>query len=309
MSTVREPRAVAGREAPLPPGLDLKEIVERIYRLIPAVVPFHSPGGDLHAVLNQFVKAYFTGYRGNVLDLAPFGGIVWPYVGMGNVSSHDLFNLDELILFSFYAANRDRYHTAFDIGANLGLHSIVLSRLGYVVHAFEPDPAHYEWFVKNTAANGCSNVRAIRKAVSDRSGVTSFVRVKDNTSASHIAGSREFYGDVEYLEIETIALQDLDVEPDLIKIDTEGHEKTVLLSIDLDQWQRVDAIAEVQHADNARAIFEHFHGTGVNVFAQSLGWRTVDRLEDMPRTNKEGHIFISRKPAMPWAADGAGVPA
>lgn len=287
-------------------ALDLKGIVERIYRLVPALIAHHGTKGDLYAIFSQIVKAYFTNYRGAVLDAAPLKGIVWPYVDMGKVSSHDLITLDEIILFRFYSINRARYRTVFDIGANIGLHSIVLSRLDYTVYAFEPDDGHYRLLIKNAAANRCGNIQAFRKAVSDRSGVAEFLRVKANTTASHIAGSRDFYGGAKSLRVETISFDDVGVQPDLIKIDVEGHEKTVLLGIDRDQWKRADAIVEVHSSANAKAIFNYFRGTNINIFAQNLGWGKVRRLVDMPKTYKDGHVFISRKKEMPWRSGRGG---
>src|SRR3546814_20413787 len=84
---------------------------------------------------------------------------------MGNIDSLDLFGIDELIVFAFYWANRDRYRTALDLGANIGLHSIILDRCGYRVTAFEPDPETAEELRRNLVRNGCSNVEVHEAAV------------------------------------------------------------------------------------------------------------------------------------------------
>src|SRR5258708_2926961 len=73
-------------------------------------------------------------------EFGSFGALSLPYTKMGAIDSVDLFGLDELIIFSFYRANRARYRRVLDIGANLGLHSIVMARCGFQVKAFEPDP-------------------------------------------------------------------------------------------------------------------------------------------------------------------------
>jgi len=51
---------------------------------------------------------------------------------------------------------------------------------------------------------------------------------------------------------------------------------------------------------NANIVFEHFAGSGVNIFSQKLGWERATQAEDMPSSYKEGSIFISSKASMPW---------
>ena len=57
----------------------------------------------------------------------PFGEISFPYLKMGAIDSLDLFGLDEVIIFSYYYNNRHRYKKVSDIGANIGLHSLLMS--------------------------------------------------------------------------------------------------------------------------------------------------------------------------------------
>ena len=83
------------------------------------------------------------------VSFAELGAISLPYQKMGAIDSIDLFGLDELLIFAFYYRNRGRYSRAADIGANIGLHSIVLSMCGCEVEAYEPDPAHCEKLLRN----------------------------------------------------------------------------------------------------------------------------------------------------------------
>ena len=61
---------------------------------------------------------------------------------MGSINSLDLFGLDELLLLSRYWRNRERYHDAVDLGADVGLHSILLGKIGMSVTRAEPYPIH-----------------------------------------------------------------------------------------------------------------------------------------------------------------------
>src|SRR4051794_14324562 len=94
------------------------------------------------SVAREQVEQLFKGAERGAVDFGPFGPLSMPYTKMGAIDSLDLFGLDELIIFAFYHANRTRYRSALDIGANLGLHSLVMSKCGFNVTAFEPDPWH-----------------------------------------------------------------------------------------------------------------------------------------------------------------------
>ena len=94
------------------------------------------------AALIPEIRAQFSGTESTRKPFGPVGPLSLPYFEMGAVTSLDLFGLDELILFAFYNANRERYRRVVDFGTNLGLHTIVLARCGFDVRSFEPDPVH-----------------------------------------------------------------------------------------------------------------------------------------------------------------------
>jgi hypothetical protein len=121
-----------------------------------------NPAGHRHstefyrrskASARPLIESLFASAERRDQEFGPFGKISLPYTRMGAVDSLDLFGLDELIIFAFYNANRGSYRNVIDIGANLGLHSIVLSRCGFSVKAFEPDAWHYGILSKNLAAD------------------------------------------------------------------------------------------------------------------------------------------------------------
>lgn len=233
-------------------------------------------------------------------EFGPFGEISLPYTKMGAIDSLDLFGLDELIIFSFYFANRARYKRTLDIGANLGLHSIIMARCGLSVRAFEPDPWHYGMLAENIAANRVSNVESIAAAVSTKDGEAQFVRVLGNTTGSHLAGSKDSYGEKEHFSVPTRAIRPLIESVDFAKIDAEGHEKDLLLAITKTDMATLDIMVEIGNPGNADAVFRHFQSIGVNMFAQKIGWRRVEALSDVPTSHREGSLFISSKLAMPW---------
>ena len=220
---------------------------------------------------------------------------------MGSITSTNLFDLDELILFSFYWTNRNLYKKVVDIGANIGLHSILMNRCGFNVTSYEPDPDHVEILEKNLELNDCKNIKIVNAAVSDRSGKADFIRLLDNTTGSHLAGSKpKPYGLTKSFSVNLKNSYEAVKGAELVKIDAEGHEREILLSIPNEFWSKSDAIVEVGNEKNSAEIFSHFQNAEINLFAQSLNWSRVTDVSEMPTTYRDGSLFISTRDAMPW---------
>jgi len=282
-----------------------KMLFEQLMLTLPTIEDRHAPGSPLYELLKlvarQEVESRFSSVERREQDFAPFGKIIFPYYKMGAIDSMDLFGLDELIIFSYYWANRNRYRRVVDIGANIGLHSFVLNRCGFTVRSFEPDPTHFGILQNNLDANGCDRVEAIQAAVSESDGEAEFIRVLGNTTGSHLAGSKEsLYGDLEKFIVRIEAIGPLMDWTDFLKIDAEGHENTILSATKAEQWDQCDAMVEVGSEKNAAVIFEQFQEYGVNLFAQKLNWGRICHLEEMPTSYRDGSLFISKKEHMPW---------
>lgn len=264
----------------------------------------HVPATKLYQLIKGLVRpaaeSLFSSVTGEPRPFWKFGALSLPYTKMGAIDSIDLFGLDELIIFAFYHANRTRYRRAVDIGGNLGLHALVLSRCGLEVKTFEPDPWHFGLLAKNLAANGATNVTPCQAAVSTTAGEAQFVRVLGNTTGSHLVGAKDSYGEKEVLTVRTEAIAPLLAWADLAKIDAEGHEKELLLAATSEIMEKTDIMVEVGSAENAAAIFRHFQVMGVNLFAQKIGWRAAQSAAELPTSHREGSLFISRKTEMPW---------
>lgn len=281
-------------------------ILESLLLALPSLSNQHAPGSEVYSLLKQVarkeVENLFLGHDTQAREFKPFGNLVFPYHKMGAIDSLNLFDLDELIIFSFYWINRKKYRRVLDLGANIGLHSIILSKCGFEVRAYEPDPQHFEILQRNLALNNCSNVEPFNAAVSSKAGVMEFVRMLGNTTASHLAGSKPNpYGDLERFPVKVEAIEPLITWADLIKLDVEGHEKEVLLATNRDHWLDTDALVEVENEGNAASIYRHFTGLGVQLFSQKTNWQLVRDVDDMPTTYREGTIFLTCKSEMPWS--------
>ncbi len=233
-------------------------------------------------------------------QFGPLGPLAMPYFEMGNINSLDLFGLDELIIFAFYHCNRARYSRVVDFGTNIGLHTLMMRRCGYQVRSFEPDPVHVAQLQRNLDLNA-ETTELIQAAVSVSDGTAQFVRVKGNTTGSHIAGAKDSpYGELDWFDVQIVAAAPHLEWADLAKIDIEGHEADLICGLPPAIWTGTDAILEIGTEKNARAIFDYLSGTEANIFAQKIGWQQVTRLEDMPFSHRDGSAFLSGKSAMPW---------
>jgi len=281
------------------------DILENLFLALPIVSEYHAPGSKLYNLFKQVARKeiewLFADIELQSIGFQPFGELVFPYHKMGAVDSLNLFDLDELIIFSFYWKNRTRYRKVLDIGANLGLHSILLRKCGCEVSCYEPDPLHFEILKDNLALNHISDIEAFNKAVSIQDGEGEFVRVLGNTTGSHLAGAKPNpYGELKRFPVRMEAFHKIITGVDLIKMDIEGHEKEVLLSTKYKDWEDMDVLVEIENADNAAAIYEHFTRLGIRLFAQKKNWLEVHTVAEMPTSYREGSLFVSMKSEMPW---------
>lgn len=265
----------------------------------------HEPGTQLHNAWRVSARAEvakrWSGESEEAQDFPPFGKLTFPYQKMGAIDSLNLFDIEELILFSFYWYNRKRYRRAADVGANIGLHSIVMSMCGYEVRAFEPDPEHVHRLALNLKLNKCSNVDVRQAAVSGSAGEAEFIRVLGNTTGSHIAGAKTSpYGELDRIKVRLDSVADVMQWADLVKFDVEGHELAVLKGTNKEMWAETDAVVEIGSKDNAHGVYEYLQNIGVNMYAQKINWGRVTNLKQMPTSYRDGSLYISDKSTMPW---------
>lgn len=237
-------------------------------------------------------QTILTNYRGINIQFVDFGG---------GVTSDSLFCDKEQPIFDFYLHNKDRYRRALDIGANVGVHSMLMARSGWDVRAYEPDPETYKMARTNIIRgndgwDGFNGITIIRSAVSDHSGRSTFVRVKGNTTGSHLEGDKAPYGPLERFQVDVVDCRPLFDWADFAKIDCEGGEARILLTVRPEQ--RCEFMVEVGSEGAADAIFMHFRQMfpAVRMWAQQADWREVVFRREMPTHHSHGALFIGREP-------------
>ena len=162
---------------------------------------------------------------------------LYPAVHNGGFESHEL---DALM-------RRVRpEHTVWDVGANVGLYAVLLSRAasaGHVV-AFEPVPASRERLDANLELNDCTNVTVEPIALSDHEGVSSMALYPDAPGCNRIIDPGELPAEAAgAMQISTAtgdgyAQASRYGSPDVIKVDIEGHEPEFLSG----SWDLVAAL-------------------------------------------------------------------
>jgi len=185
--------------------------------------------------------------------------------------------------------------TCIDVGANVGLVSLELSRLvgpaGYVL-AFEPEPTTFRILTANLARNSLGHVRAFNLAVSDHAGSAMLELPAGRPEYGSLAnvvhpsagdGPRS-HAQVEVDSLDQVALPLL-TSCRLIKLDTEGHELHVLNGASrlIARWRPYISIEIVpsllaSHGSSSAALIELLGAWGYSVRAMDGALLDVARL-------------------------------
>ena len=115
-----------------------------------------------------------------------------------------------------------------DVGANFGYYSLVLAhalRRNCTVYAFEPNPPTFEFLCKNISLNDIQNVvHAHRLGLSDCDGEASLAESIGNSGAATLVAGHG----IQVTTLDVFVRKNNLPRVDLIKIDVEGLERSVL---------------------------------------------------------------------------------
>lgn len=166
-----------------------------------------------------------------------------------------------------------RGSVVFDIGANIGFHTLVAAALvgpNGRVYALEPEPACAAIIAANCRANGLAQVEVLNVAAWSEAGQTHLI-VPASSGAEHailadVAGvPREIYGDAgattELVSVDDLVAREAVPAPSVVKMDVQGAEVEVLkgMSTTLDE-ARPTLICELHDTHDAVADELSSHG-------------------------------------------------
>jgi len=186
--------------------------------------------------------------------------------------------------------------TVFDVGANIGVFTVLQATQGAKVYSFEPNPDSYSRLSRNVAANGLSAcVRLFPTALGDKQGAGSLHVIGGGTTGGVVtpveAGAPASGVAVPIATLDEIAATLPGLSIDLLKIDAEGSEAAILRGGEqaLSRVQRI--MVEYHSRDLLRQVREIIGRKG---FVQEM---IVDYYaEDAAAGQDEVGILYARRP-------------
>ena len=154
----------------------------------------------------------------------------------------------------------------FDVGASTGIFTLIAGTINpkIEIHAFEPEPEIFDSMVRNIAANGLTNVEAVRACVTDYDGEIDLY-LNQSPALPFQSSIRENYRDRETprsVRAQAITLDSYAAKiglstVDIIKIDAEVSEPSILKGAQtiLGTYAPL-IICEVLYTDTDRVISE-----------------------------------------------------
>jgi len=232
------------------------------------------------------------------MQIKKVGTIHIPFFSYGNITSTNLWDLEDMILFGYYLKKLNYYDAAYDLGANIGLHSIFFSKIGYKkVTCFEPEINHLEQIKKNFRLNNSKAVKIFPKAVFNKSKKVQFNKIHGNTTSSHITNAKKNpYGAITKYYVQSIDFKHILPKKgkSIFKIDIENVEGVVIQRTTANDWNFFDAFVEIGDQINAKKIFKHCMKIKINIFSHKIKWKKVKKFTDMPKSYHDGLVFLSK---------------
>jgi FkbM family methyltransferase len=141
-----------------------------------------------------------------------------------------------------------------DVGANVGVFSLLAARTSRIVYALEPSSSNFSLLRANTAQ--AKNITALNLACGSKNGRAFLDISSDPVSFSLAAQTSVDQETVEVINLATLFDQHRIQHCDFLKLDCEGCEFEIILDADPGLVQRIDRIVMEYH-DHRSAEFSH----------------------------------------------------
>lgn len=221
-----------------------------------------------------------------------------------SILGHDL---EIKLFYESLLKSKNRPKVFFDVGANYGTHSFLFKSQGVDTYSFEPNPRCHPYFEELFKANTLTP-HIIKKAVGETPGnaVLSFPKKETwlGSISKNIKDQISQRDDVLNIDVDITTLdaftQNSGIQPDLIKIDTEGFEINVLSGASnvLENIKPI-IVFECNSKDEKSAIFKKLSAfeysiyefkdlnnpVNIEVFRTSVKWNfvTCHKTTTLPR--------------------------
>jgi FkbM family methyltransferase len=175
--------------------------------------------------------------------------------------------------------------TVVDVGGNIGIFALQMSRLAKRVISVEPDAGNLALLRQNVARNA-TNVTIIAAALAKQSGM---IPLYDGGQGGYHT-TRAEQGGFNWRAHDTVRAMTLteifeahQVERcDLLKMDCEGAEFETLPDLPSDMWSRIDQLAMEYHRGDVQPILDCLAREGLTISSHTT-------------FNGGGHVFASRR--------------
>jgi len=152
-------------------------------------------------------------------------------IARGNLEPHMVVQFEKHI---------NKNSVVFDIGANIGIHTILFGRIAKKVYAFEPYKENFYHLQKNMIGNKITNALIFQLALSDKQEDVKIKYINPINSGQIILDNNptieldDWVNMEEEIIVKCITLDSLNVdELHFIKLDVEGYEPKVLAGAEL----------------------------------------------------------------------------
>ena len=162
----------------------------------------------------------------------------------------------------------------WDVGANVGIYSVLMARSSARVVAFEPVEATLVRLRRNLELNEASNVTVVSEALSDVAGAATMTTMPGGAGGNHLLREGEL-GDVSVRATTGDAYAAANGAPDVIKVDIEGfephfvrgaigmlHEHKPLLTLEVNSTTMLADADRVAWSEMIGSLFE-IYGTAL----------------------------------------------
>jgi FkbM family methyltransferase len=163
---------------------------------------------------------------------------------------------------SLFEINFQPEDVILDLGANLGIISILLSKKFPFtkIYSFEASPINFQNFTKNIQDNNCTNITPFNLAVWSTTDDTIEIPTSPtNSGGSSIYYKPEFFNQYPISKVKTISLEDILLQNNiksckLLKIDVEGAEYEIFKSFPKEKINIIKNIGIEFHKCNASKL-------------------------------------------------------